>query len=204
MNFLVTNRFVPSQKTFAFAGLTLAAGLLVLFISIVQHWSPIIVLDPAQLEPAEVATPEQPPRPKESVEQRKRAITLYLSEKYKVKRWIVRSYVDIAWRESAKHPGVEPELLLAVMQRESSLCPLVANSYGAEGLMQVVRRWHPEKLGTRESLKDPRVNIRVGAQILQEYIKEKGRLEPALVKYSGDAPGYATFVLNARKILKSL
>ena len=204
MNFLVTNRFVRNQKTCAFAGLTLAAGLLVLFISIVQHWRPIILLDPAELESPEVGASAEPKRPKESVEQRKRAITLYLSEKYKVKRWLVRSYVDIAWRESAKHPGVEPELLLAVMQRESSLCPVVSNSYGAVGLMQVVRRWHPEKLGARESLKDPRVNIRVGAQILQDYIQEKGHLEPALVKYSGDAPGYAAFVLNARKILKSL
>ncbi|HDR9105370.1 transglycosylase SLT domain-containing protein [Paraburkholderia sp. A3RO-2L] len=204
MNFPVTNCFARSQKAFAFAGLTLSAGLLVLFMSIVQHWRPIILLDPAELKPTEATAPEEPQRPNESVEERKRAITLYLSEKYKVKRWLVRSYVDIAWHESAKHPGVEPELLLAVMQRESSLCPVVSNSYGAVGLMQVVRRWHTEKLGARESLRDPRVNIRVGAQILEQYIKEKGRLEPALVKYSGDAPGYAAFVLEARKTLKSL
>ncbi|KVP96813.1 hypothetical protein WJ96_06180 [Burkholderia ubonensis] len=180
------------------SGLILAAGLL---------WSLVWVLQP---RPAPIPDPEHSKvsgvieKPTKSVEQRKQAITTYLATRYKRHTKVVRSYVDLAWRESAKHPGVEPELILAVIQKESSLISKASNSYGAQGLMQVVRRWHPEKVGRKESLLDPRVNIRVGAQILQQYIEEKGHVEQALVKYSGNATGYSDFVMREQKVLQDI
>lgn len=179
----------------AVSGLVLAAGLLWVLVRVLQ-------LPPAPPEvPNRVISVEQPSK---SVEQRKRAITSYLAARYKQHTKVVRSYVDMAWRESAKHPAVAPELILAVIQKESSLRPQVSSTYGAQGLMQVVRRWHPEKVGRKESLLDPRVNIRVGAQILQQYIEEKGHVEEALVKYSGNATGYADFVIREKNVLQQI
>lgn len=136
---------------------------------------------------------------------RKALVASHLAAKYRQPKEAVAAYVDLAWREAAKHPDVEPELILAVIQKESSLRPMAESSYGAQGLMQVVPRWHPEKLAQRESLFDPRVNIRVGAQILQEYLWATGGvLEAALARYSGDARDYASFVVRETKALKAI
>ena len=113
-------------------------------------------------------------------------------------------YVDTAFRESKKNPDVKPELILAIIQKESSLSHEIKNRYGAEGLMQVVRRYHREKLERKESLLNPKVNIRVGAQIMQEYISHHGALAPALVRYSGNAKGYADFVLREMAVLQDI
>lgn len=136
-------------------------------------------------------------------EARRALITAHLASKYKRHEDAVRMYVDLAFEEAQKHPDVTPELILAVIQKESSLRPWVKSNYGAEGLMQVVRRWHPEKVQDEESLLEPDVNIRVGAQILQEYIRQKqGDLKAALVKYSGNAKGYANYVLAEATVLQ--
>ena len=127
----------------------------------------------------------------------KQAQVKYLSKKWEQSPKIVRSYVDLAWAEAEKREGLEPELLIAIMQKESSLRPKVQSRYGAQGLMQVVRRWHREKLRPAESLFDPAVNIRVGAHILEEYLElANGNLRTALTKYSGNARNYANAILK--------
>ena len=91
------------------------------------------------------------------------------------------------------------------MQKESAFRAKVQNRYGAQGLMQVVRRWHREKLSPSESLFDPEVNIRVGADILEEYIElAGGSLTKALIKYSGNARSYSSKVLKESRKLAEL
>jgi len=125
------------------------------------------------------------------------AQTQYLAAKFHQNESTIRTYVELAWTEAGKRKGMSPELLIAVMQKESSLRPKVQSDCGAQGLMQVVRRWHDEKLYSFESLLDPEVNIRVGADVLQEYLKKAdGSLREALRKYSGNAQGYASRVLE--------
>ncbi len=125
------------------------------------------------------------------------AQTQYLAAKFRRSEPSIRRFVELAWKEAGKRNGVPPELLIAMMQKESSLRPKVESHYGAQGLMQVVRRWHPEKLLPSESLFDPEVNIRVGAAVLEEYLNHAGgSLTTALAKYSGNARGYATRVLS--------
>src|SRR3546814_14131457 len=93
--------------------------------------------------------------------------------------------------------GVHTCALPIFMQKESSLRPKVQNRYGAQGLMQVVRRWHREKLHPSESLFDPAVNIRVATDILEEYLASaNGSLTKALVKYSGNARAYSKKILK--------
>lgn len=140
-----------------------------------------------------------------SLEQRKTQIAQHLADKYNKPYNSVKAIVDLAWKEAAKQPHISPELVLAVIQKESSLNAKAASRYGANGYMQVVKRFHKEKLNKHESLIDPAVNIRVGTQILQEYaLKQNGNLHAALVKYSGNAKGYAEFVLKEASSLKRI
>jgi soluble lytic murein transglycosylase-like protein len=59
---------------------------------------------------------------------------------------------------------------------------------GAKGLMQIIPKYHPEKLlehGGEQALLDPDVNIQVGARILREYMRRFGETETALQMYAG-------------------
>lgn len=135
----------------------------------------------------------------------KHAQAQYLAKKFGQRMAAVRKYVDLAWAEAEKRDGLEPELLIAIMQKESSLRPRVQSRYGAQGLMQVVRRWHREKLHPSESLFDPEVNIRVAADILEEYLElAGGSLSEALGKYSGNARGYPNKILKESRKLANV
>ena len=133
----------------------------------------------------------------------KQAQARYLSKKWGQSPATVRKYVNLAWAEADKREGLEPELLIAIMQKESSLSPRVQSRYGAQGLMQVIRRWHRDKLHPSESLFDPAVNIRVGADVLEEYLElAGGSVTAALTKYSGNAPNYAKAILKESRKLE--
>ena len=89
---------------------------------------------------------------------------------------------------------ISPTLILAVVAQESGFRPAARSGYGAEGLMQVSARHHPDKLRglQRNALLRPETNIRVGTQVLAEYLDQNdGRLAPALRKYSGNANAYS-------------
>jgi len=135
---------------------------------------------------------------------KKQAQTRYLAEKLKKPEATVRQYVELAWAEASKRERLHPELLIAIIQKESAFRPKVQSRYGAQGLMQVVRRWHRDKLHPSESLFDPEVNIRVGADVLEEYLAQAGgNLDRALRKYSGNARGYANTILKeSRKLAR--
>lgn len=135
-------------------------------------------------------------------EARKQAQVDYLAEKLRQPPQTLRQYVELAWDEASRSAGLSPELLIAVMHKESVFRPKVRSRYGAQGLMQVVRRWHPEKLHASESLYDPAVNVRVGTDILEEYLESSdGNLSKALAKYSGNSSGYArTVISESRKL----
>lgn len=88
---------------------------------------------------------------------------------------------------------LSPTLVLAIVAKESSFQHDARSRYGAHGLMQVVPRHHPEKLEGigRAALMAPEVNITIGTRVLAEYLENgNGRLDAALVKYSGNAKAY--------------
>lgn len=194
MQFLV-NRCTRNKIIFSVLALMLATLLAWCLVTVLEQY---VKAQQAQESALTVSKPHK------SLEQRKRDITAYLAAKYKKQTLVVRNYVDLAFHEADKHPDVEPELILAIIQKESSMGHKLHSNYGAEGVMQVVRRFHKEKVAHKESLMNPKVNIRVGAKILQEYIAQKGDIRPALVKYSGNADGYADFVLREKAVLKSI
>lgn len=133
----------------------------------------------------------------------------YLARKYRVALDSTRSIVASAY-VSARDLGVDPALVLAVMGIESRMNPLAASPMGAVGLMQIIPRFHADKLedmGGIEAALDPAANIRVGTMILKDYLRRFGGLEAGLKAYSGatgDDFGYAAKVMAERDRIKAV
>jgi soluble lytic murein transglycosylase-like protein len=90
--------------------------------------------------------------------------------------------------EEAAYCGLSPELLLAVIEVESSFNRNAVSPTGARGLMQVMPFWMKEIGHPRDDLFNPRTNIRYGCRILKGYVDdERGDLETALARYNGSA-----------------
>jgi hypothetical protein len=79
-----------------------------------------------------------------------------------------------------------PQLVLAVIDVESSFDPFAVSSAGAVGMMQVMPFW-PRELGlTTRDLLDVELNIRMGSSILAYYLeRERGDYRRALARYNG-------------------
>ena len=121
------------------------------------------------------------------LEREQQAVAEFIARRYRVAEDAAASFVGIAYRAGDQH-RVDPLLILAVMAIESRYNPVAESNMGARGLMQVIPRYHPEKLephGGEDVLLEPEVNILVGAQILREYHRRFGDLETALQMYAG-------------------
>ena len=86
----------------------------------------------------------------------------------------------------AKRAGVEPELVLAVIEVESNFDQFAISHVGARGLMQVMPFWHKIIGRPGDNLFKLKTNLRYGCTILKYYLdKEKGNLTRALGRYNG-------------------
>ena len=139
-----------------------------------------------------------------------RAVTEFIAKRYRVAQDATAGFVATAYRVGGERK-VDPLLLLAVMAIESRYNPVAESNMGAKGLMQVIPKFHAEKLvehGGEGALLDPHVNIQVGAQILREYMRRFGETETALQMYAGafDEPNssYAFKVLAERARLEQM
>ena len=115
------------------------------------------------------------------------ALVAYLADRYRRDPERVQLFVDEA-HDAADEWDLDPLLVLAVISVESRFDPAARSGYGATGLMQVVPRFHREKLadhGGDKALLDPRVNVQVGAQILKEYLRRSGSVAAGLQRYAG-------------------
>lgn len=100
----------------------------------------------------------------------------------------------------ATRAGLDPELVLGLIEVESHFNKYAVSGSGARGYMQVMPFWVSE-LGTKEQdLFHMRVNLRYGCTILRYYLDmEKGNLYRALGRYNGTLgkPGYPNLVRAA-------
>ena len=100
----------------------------------------------------------------------------------------------------AKRAGLDPQLVLGIIQVESGFRKYALSSAGARGFMQVMPFW-VQLIGTSENnLFHLRTNLRFGCIILRHYLDiENGDLFRALGRYNGSLgrPEYPNMVLAA-------
>jgi soluble lytic murein transglycosylase-like protein len=100
----------------------------------------------------------------------------------------------------AKRAGLDPQLVLGLIQVESNFRKYAVSRAGARGFMQVMPFWVP-LIGRRDdNLFHLRTNLRYGCVILRHYLDlEKGDLYRALGRYNGSLgkAEYPTQVVRA-------
>ena len=218
VSMLATRAFAATRATLALIGFAAVAGFLLLPQPATQPGSWLAglpglatateaplrdaaVTEPGSLQAAAVESP---------LEREQRAVTEYIAKRYRVSDQAVAGYVSAAYQAGAQH-SVDPLLILAVMAIESRYNPVAESSMGARGLMQVIPKYHLEKLldhGGEPALLEPTVNISVGTQILREYHRRFRDTEAALQMYGGAlddvSTQYASKVLAEKARLDAL
>lgn len=151
------------------------------------------------LQPAPVVHPDSA---------RHEALAEFLARRYKVSQDVTLEFVQIAHAEAAR-VNMDPLLVMAVIAVESRYNPIAESGVGAKGLMQIIPKFHADKLaefGGEKSVFDPESNIRVGTRILREYLSRTGNVSIALQMYAGalgdDNDTYTNKVLAEKQRLQ--
>ena len=111
-------------------------------------------------------------------------------------------FLETVWYES-RRAGLEPALVLGLIQVESGFRKYAISSAGARGYMQVMPFW--ARLigdGDDRRLFHLQTNLRFGCIILRHYLdRERGDLYMALGRYNGSRgqPQYPALVFGARR-----
>jgi soluble lytic murein transglycosylase-like protein len=202
----------------ALRGALVAVGAIVMVFAaiegtrLVSGYGPTATETPVSASDAELEVPLQHHLLSEAAraEAKRRALANYVARRYRVAPEPVEELVSAAFAVG-RMTDVDPLLILAVISVESRFNPIAESEYGARGLMQVVPRFHLEKLvhhGGEATLLEPHTNILVGAQILDEYVRRAGTLEAGLQLYAGAAEdpdkGYAQRVLLEQRRLRQV
>jgi len=145
------------------------------------------------------------------VTRQQKYVTDWLSRRYRVAGDAANMLVTTAY-STAHEIKLDPLLILAVMAIESGLNPFAESPMGAQGLMQVMSKVHSDKfdeVGGKQAALNPVANIRVGAQILKDYVTRTGSVEGGLKTYVGagafdDDSGYGNKVLAEYRRLKQV
>ena len=112
------------------------------------------------------------------------------------------AFLRTVWYE-AHRAGLEPALVLGLIQVESGFNKYAISPVGAMGLMQVMPFWTRQiGNGDKLALFRMQVNLRYGCVILRHYLNEEhGDLFMALGRYNGSRSqaAYPDAVLGARR-----
>lgn len=133
-------------------------------------------------------TPEKQAAVKWLMDQTKNKMSLYNAT------LVVENVYHHAFKQN-----LEPMLVFAVMKKESTFNFKAKSNAGAAGLMQVLPKYHRDKIGKR-NIYDPSVNIEVGTVILKDCLtKHKGNMQRSLGCYlGGSAKKYTNLVVANR------
>ena len=119
---------------------------------------------------------------------RSRKLVAHIQDRFKVSAAKAAAIVAEADRQAARH-GLDTEVILAVIAIESTFKERAVSRFGARGLMQIMPKYHPEKIrriGGVHALFEPRKNIATGSQILGDYLQlSRGNIRHALLRYNG-------------------
>ena len=120
------------------------------------------------------------------IQTEKQAIVQWIEDttRGKVSEHKAKKIVDNVYAYAEKHE-VDPVLVLAMMKNESTFNEKAVSREGARGLLQVIPKYHKDKLKGRNP-HDVVVSIDAGIQVLKEYLADNGNnVRQALQKYSG-------------------
>uniref|UniRef100_Q47A69 Lytic transglycosylase, catalytic n=1 Tax=Dechloromonas aromatica (strain RCB) TaxID=159087 RepID=Q47A69_DECAR len=164
------------------------------------------LLPSAEASVAEEATAEELEPEPASLNARMRGAMNYVSHRYRVSDEALRPIFATA-QAVGRELHLDPLLIIAVIGVESGFNPFSQSVVGAQGLMQVVPRFHHDKLPEdADSFLDPVTNVLVGARVLKESISRNGGLEDGLQQFGGAANDanrrYATKVLAEKQRLE--
>jgi len=92
---------------------------------------------------------------------------------------------------AATQAGLQPEIVLALIEVESHFDQFAVSRVGAQGMMQVMPFWKHEIGHPEDNLTDIDTNLKYGCTILKHYMKrDNGRLMDALARYNGSYGKY--------------
>ena len=151
----------------------------------------------------DAASPAAPPS---SLSPRMQAALDYVKARYKVSREaMLPLFETVQW--IARERGLDPLLIVALIGIESGFNVQAKSVGGGHGLMQIIPRYHLDKIPGGQGAKalmDPEVNVKVGAHILDDAIRQGGSTMAGLQSYNGsDRKGkFASRVLAERSRLE--
>jgi soluble lytic murein transglycosylase-like protein len=148
--------------------------------------------DSVRIALSRAITDARPPRPTFSSIDERIQYLRWLGEmserlKKRLPDWQMRrEFLQTAWYE-AKRAGLEPALVLGLIQVESAFRKYAISPVGAQGYMQVMPFWtRVIGDGDRMKLFNLQTNLRYGCSILRMYLDmEGGNLYLALGRYNG-------------------
>ncbi|RJX33439.1 MAG: lytic transglycosylase domain-containing protein [Oxalobacter sp.] len=148
--------------------------------------------DSVRLALSNAITDARPPKPQfEDINQRISYLNWLGDKSERLKKTMPhdkarREFLETVWYE-AKRAGLEPSLVLGLIQVESAFRKYAVSKAKAHGYMQVMPFWtRVVGDGDRRKLFHLQTNLRYGCSILRMYLEmERGNLFFALGRYNG-------------------
>ncbi len=152
----------------------------------VRAWLPDQeVVETIDTESFDDAVTDEPAR----LSPRMRGALEHVARRYRVSNDALLPIFATAQAAGREH-RIDPLLIVAIIGVESGFNPFSQSVFGAQGLMQVVPRFHLDKLpgeADRSAFLDPVTNVQVGVRVLKESIRRYGGLEEGLQQFGGAA-----------------
>ena len=181
--------YALAQKLLMVAGLVFVMGL----IGLQAGHSGLVdglksLLSPSEAVVAEEEIAEAPVEDSAvSLNPRMRGALDYVSKRYRVSTEALQPIFATA-QVVGRELRLDPLLIIAVIGVESGFNPFSQSVVGAQGLMQVMPRFHMDKLpeeADSSAFLDPVTNVQVGAKVLKESIRRNGGVEGGLQQFAG-------------------
>ena len=222
MSATLTRRFLFARKAHALlhflhldlmlAGLLVGIALTNVVLHRVELLASLNAALPSQSTPADSLTQSETP---EHLSHPELTPTMRVALDSVARRFRVSNQALLPIFEAAQVAGqerrIDPMLVIAIISVESSFNPYSQSVVGAQGLMQVMPRFHQDKIpewaGEKPFL-DPISNVHIGTHVLQEAIRRQGSLMMGLQQYAGalgdEDMGYANKVIAEKNRLLML
>ena len=169
-------------------------------------WSSAAVFAGVKFEKSEAKPDAAPPTEQAQQSAKKLSLAEHIALTFNQPLSFVTKVVDTAYHE-ANRRGLNPLLVLAVVAQESRFDPFALSGAGAKGLMQVLPRYHSDKIsdiGGQKALFTAEANLKVGTAILGDCVSQSNSLEEALRRYSGNSRNYSQKVKGYWSQLESV